>query len=278
MNRSLEDQILACDDYVLRPLYVETFRKHQPVLEAGCGSGQWMHYFKQQGIESIGIDWSETLRERSLAHDPAVQFDNGDMRDLPYPDESFGGVVAMGSPEHVPEGPRKVFSEFYRVLKPGGVAIITMPQFFFLRSLGKHLVQEPMRRVKRSSILRRLVGKAPLKGGNPKSHREVMAERYRADVFLDVDFDGYFYQYQFTKGQFREEMELAGFKIERCFGFGGEGGLIFSFGSLAGSYDRGTHQPRLTLPAKLIYKLMGDDALGHMICCVVRKPGAKQED
>jgi SAM-dependent methyltransferase len=272
MNRSLEDQIRACEDYVLRPLFVETFREHQPVLEAGCGSGQWMHYFKQQGIESTGIDWSETLRERSLAYDPSVRFDHGDMRDLPYPDESFGGVVAMGSPEHVPEGPRQVFSEFYRVLKPGGVAIVTMPQFYFLRSVGKCLVREPLRRIKRSAILCRLFGLSPIQGDNPKSRREVLASRYRKDVFMEIGYDGYFYQYQFTKGQFRDEMARAGFEIERCFGFNGEAGLIFSFGKLAGSYDRATHQPRLNLPARLIYKLLGDDALGHMICCVVRKP------
>ncbi len=278
MNRSLEDQIKSCDDYMLRALYVETFRENQPLLEAGCGGGQWMHYFKRQGIESIGIDWSETLRARSLAFDPSVKFDNGDMRDLPYPDESFGGVVAMGSPEHVPEGPRKVFSEFYRVLKPGGVAIITMPQFFFLRSLGKNLVEEPTRRLKRISFLRRICGKAPVTGGNPKPYRQVIAERYRNDVFLDVDFDGYFYQYQFTKAQFRDEMERAGFEIEQCFGIGGEAGLIFSFGRIAGTYDKSIHRCRLSLVAKLIHKLMGDDALGHMICCVVRKPAAENSD
>ena len=77
MNRSLDDQIRACDDYVLRSMYVDYFKKHQPVLEAGCGSGQWMHYFKKQGIESTGIDWSETLRDRSMEYDPSVKFDNG---------------------------------------------------------------------------------------------------------------------------------------------------------------------------------------------------------
>ena len=194
------------------------------------------------------------------------------MRELPYPDDSFGGVVAMGSPEHVPEGPRKVFSEFYRVIEPGGVAIVTMPQFSVFRAIGKHLVQEPMRKLKRSSLVRKLLGKEPLKGGNPKSYRDVVAERYRPDVFLDVDFDGYFYQYQFTKSQFCDEMERAGFEVERCFGFNGEAGLIFSYGKLAGRYDRKTHRPHLNFPAKLLYRLVGDDALGHMICCVVRKP------
>ncbi len=271
MNRTLEDQIRACEGYALRPLYVETFRQHQPVLEAGCGSGQWMHYFKRHGIESVGIDWSETLRERSLAYDPSVRFDNGDMRDLPYPDESFAGVVAMGSPEHVPEGPRKVFSEFHRVLKPGGVAIVTVPHFFPLRAIGKRWIQEPSRRLKSNRFLRRISGRPPVPNANPRSHREVLADRYRDDVFLDVDFEGYFYQYQFTKAQIREELERAGFEVERCFAFGGAGGLVFSFGRLAGRYDRRSHETRLNAPARWLLRRLGDDRVGHMICCVVRK-------
>jgi SAM-dependent methyltransferase len=274
MNRTLEEQIQACETYALRPLFVETFRQHQPVLEAGCGSGQWMHYFKRHGIESVGIDWSPVLRERSLAFDPMVRFDNGDMRELPYADGAFGGVVAMGSPEHVPEGPGKVFREFHRVLKPGGVAIVTVPHFFFLRSLGKRFLQEPARRLKRNPVLRRLAGKSPANGLNPRRHRSVVNDRYRPDVFLDVDFEGYFYQYQFTKKQIAEELASAGFDVERCHAFGGAGGLIFSFGRLAGYYERRTHEARLTLPARLIRRWLTDDGVGHMICCVVRKPSA----
>lgn len=70
MNLTLEDQIRDCDGHLLTPLYLECFKSHQPLLEAGCGSGQWMHYFKRQGIESTGLDWSVVLRARSLEFDP----------------------------------------------------------------------------------------------------------------------------------------------------------------------------------------------------------------
>lgn len=113
-----------------------------------------------------------------------------------------------------------------------------------------------------------------LKGGNPQTRREVLAERYLEDVILDVDFYGYVYQYQFTKAQFLEGMEMVGFEIDCCFSFNGEAGLIFSFGNLAGRYDRVSHESRLTLPAEVLYRILGDDALGHMICCVARKPGS----
>lgn len=274
MNLTLEDQIRACEHHILTPLYLETFQKHQPVLEAGCGSGQWMHYFKRFGIDSTGLDWSEPLRRRSQEFDPSVRFDNGDMRDLPYPDESFGGVVAMGSPEHVLEGPAKVFHEFYRVLRPDGVAIITVPHYFVLRAIAKRFIIEPLRRIKRNALLRHLVGKAPVSPGNPRPFAEVVADRYRRDIHLSVDFEGYFYEYYFTKAQIREELKKAGFVIEDCFAFNGAAGLIFSFGRLAGVYDSKTHQSRLTLPGRLVHRVLKDDGTGHMICCVVRKPAS----
>ena len=41
MERDWESQIKNCDDYFLTPLFLELLSAHQPVLEAGCGSGRW---------------------------------------------------------------------------------------------------------------------------------------------------------------------------------------------------------------------------------------------
>jgi SAM-dependent methyltransferase len=272
MNLTLEDQIRDCEGHLLTSLYLENFTHHQPLLEAGCGSGQWMHFFKRHGIQSTGIDWSEALRARSLSFDPSVAFDNGDMRDLPYPDESFGSVVAMGSPEHVLEGPAKVFQEFLRVMRPGGVAVVTVPHFFFLRALVMRLLGEPARRLKRNPLLRKMLGKPPLGGGNPRPHAEVFADRYRDDIHLAVDFDGYFYEYFFTQNQIREELVKAGFVVEQCFAFNGASGLIFTLGRIAGQYDSRTHQAHLNGLGRSLLKFLTDNGAGHMICCVARKP------
>ena len=78
-----------------------------PILEAGCGSGKWMHYFKRQGMTAAGIDWSPALKAISDKFDSSIQYDVGDMRRMPYPDESFGSIIALGSTvEHVVEGPQ----------------------------------------------------------------------------------------------------------------------------------------------------------------------------
>jgi SAM-dependent methyltransferase len=53
----------------------------------------------------------------------------GDIRELGFPTESFDYVYTMGTIEHIPE-PADAVAEIYRVLKPGGRAIIGVPYRF----------------------------------------------------------------------------------------------------------------------------------------------------
>jgi len=49
-----------------------------------------------------------------------------DIRDIPYPDNTFDVIYCSHVLEHVPED-RRAMREFYRVLKPGGWAILQVP-------------------------------------------------------------------------------------------------------------------------------------------------------
>nr|WP_090281606.1 methyltransferase domain-containing protein [Mycolicibacterium komanii]CRL78230.1 methyltransferase [Mycolicibacterium komanii] len=56
---------------------------------------------------------------------PGLPFDVGSMTDLPYPAGHCGGVCAWYSTIHIPEAMLpQVFSEFHRVLRPGGGALL----------------------------------------------------------------------------------------------------------------------------------------------------------
>jgi SAM-dependent methyltransferase len=87
----------------------------------------------RQGARAYGIDISEPIVIQAGA-----AFDNGqgaqhrlhatvgDVRDLPFRDASFDAIYSMGTIEHFDETERAV-EEMARVLKPGGRAIVGVP-------------------------------------------------------------------------------------------------------------------------------------------------------
>lgn len=56
-----------------------------------------------------------------------------DVEDLPYPDGSFGTVLALNTFEHVRRFWRG-FDEVSRVLRPGGVLVVTAPFYFHIHA------------------------------------------------------------------------------------------------------------------------------------------------
>jgi SAM-dependent methyltransferase len=271
LGRDLAVEVAACERQELAPLFLNMFRDAQPVLEAGCGSGKWLHYFKRHGIASIGLDWSEQLQAVSRQFDSSVQFDTGDLRSLPYEAETFGSVVALGSVEHVIEGPNQILREFHRVLRKGGVGVITVPYYSPLGRATYGTFGETGRRLKRISWVRKLAGKAALPRGNPVSRRELLEQRFRKDIYLETDFDGYFFEYQFIPRQFSAELQSAGFQVERIFPFAGEFGLFMRFGRLVGKYDRRSDELQLGPLGRLLSRLFPAPVGGHMLCTIVRK-------
>jgi len=97
----------------------------------------------RQGARAYGIDLSEPIVIQARA-----AFDTGpgarhrlqgavaDVRDLPFRDASFDAIYSMGTIEHFDETERAV-EEMARVLKPGGRAIVGVPNRHdpFLRPL-----------------------------------------------------------------------------------------------------------------------------------------------
>jgi ubiquinone/menaquinone biosynthesis C-methylase UbiE len=88
------------------------------VLEIGCGSGELSKYLKSYN----GIDISES----------SCKFIVGDAQKLPIKDSSIDLILLLDILEHVDD--KIVIDEVYRVLKPSGNVIITVPGFMFLWS------------------------------------------------------------------------------------------------------------------------------------------------
>ncbi len=94
-----------------------------------------------QGARCYGVDISEpTVRQACAAFEGSprprhgLRSAVGDVRDLPFRDRSFDAIYSMGTIEHFDETERAI-AEMARVLKPGGSAIIGVPNRYdpFLR-------------------------------------------------------------------------------------------------------------------------------------------------
>ena len=97
-----------------------------PVLDAGCGAGRMSGLLSRLGVDVSGIDVSAGMVDVARRTYPGLRFEVAELRNLPYPDMHLGGVFAWYSVIHLAPGDLPgVFSEFFRVLTPGGYAMIS---------------------------------------------------------------------------------------------------------------------------------------------------------
>jgi S-adenosylmethionine decarboxylase len=97
-----------------------------------------LQWIEQQGAQVFGIDISHATlaRARREFHGRPLRAVGADVRALPFRDGSFDAIYSMGTIEHFEET-EKAVEELFRVLKPGGRAIIGVPNRHdpFLRPL-----------------------------------------------------------------------------------------------------------------------------------------------
>jgi len=119
--------------------FEEPFTRYLPrqgrVLEAGCGLGQYTLALRVRGYDAEGVDWAPETVEAVRAMYPDLPIRVGDATHLEVPDGYYSGYISLGVVEHHREGPEPFLREACRVLKPGGVALISVPYFHPLRRL-----------------------------------------------------------------------------------------------------------------------------------------------
>ncbi len=122
--------------------------KNRKLLDAGCGCGFFTIYSKKLGYSPIGIDLSKEsiklARKLARINKTKIKFLIGDVRNMPFKDNSFDIVLSSGVIEHFSDTGKAV-KEHSRVLKSKGILIgnipyrysIFVPNKFFQKILGK---------------------------------------------------------------------------------------------------------------------------------------------
>ena len=89
------------------------------IADLGCGSGIFTALLRQQGYDPVGLDISPKLVSLGRANYPDIEFLEGDVENLPFPDDSLDAVLLSGLVHHLPD-PSRCAGEVFRVLKSGG--------------------------------------------------------------------------------------------------------------------------------------------------------------
>ena len=156
------------------------------ILDCPCGRGFYLNMFRyvsQCKLVGLELDWPVIVKaKQNIGHLPGIMLNNANIYTLPYPDNTFDAVILSEILEHIDrdvDGLR----EIYRVLKPGGVVAITVPNAnypFWWDPINKSL----------ETLFHTHIGKGPLAG--------LWANHVRL----------------YTADQLRSSVSAAGFKVE----------------------------------------------------------------
>ncbi len=118
--------------------------KNTRFLEVGCGTASLSLSLAGEIRELVGVDNAEAALElsRKRARDGGVEnstFELGDCLALQYENE-FDVVWSQGLMEHF-DDPVKVASEHYKAVKPGGIALLSIPYRYSYHTLWYKLTR-----------------------------------------------------------------------------------------------------------------------------------------
>jgi O-antigen chain-terminating methyltransferase len=99
-----------------------------PVLDIGCGRGEWLELLKDEGLIARGVDKNSILTSQCGKLDLDVTNEEMLLYLKKLPDKSLGAVTGFHIIEHLPFVQLiKLLDETIRVLNVGGVAIFETP-------------------------------------------------------------------------------------------------------------------------------------------------------
>ena len=121
--------------------------KGAAVLDVGCGNGKFLQELNlKKPCRLFGVEPGKKQAERA-GRIPEITLKQGVLEAGDFPDESMDAVTLFHVFEHLPE-PAKTLEIVDRVLKPGGLLVLSMPNINSLQSKwfrGKWLHLDPPR-------------------------------------------------------------------------------------------------------------------------------------
>ena len=140
LKKVIQDYNLIAEDYARTRAFIpediralgEHIKAGERVLDMGCGSGRLFEIAKNKNADFLGIDGSPALIEIAKKKYSEAEFQVADALDMPFPDNHFDKVYSISVIHHIPSKTLRLqyFKEANRVLKPGGLLILRVWDFW----------------------------------------------------------------------------------------------------------------------------------------------------
>ena len=117
------------------------------LLDAGCGDGINLAGLSRQSASAsslrlVGVDYNPVRLARARVAGGAAPLQQASLYELPFRDAAFDAVLCNHVLEHVPELPRAL-AELVRVLRPGGLLIVGVPNEGCLMGRARNRYVQP---------------------------------------------------------------------------------------------------------------------------------------
>ena len=118
----------------------QRLRPGQRVLDVGCGPGPMVEFFCSRGLTYCGVDVAQSMLDTianqfsNTQYWSNIELKSGSCDYIPYPDSSFDVFVGMGLLEYL-DDMQGTLNEIRRLLKPQGLAVLTIPNLLGLNRL-----------------------------------------------------------------------------------------------------------------------------------------------
>jgi SAM-dependent methyltransferase len=174
--------------------YVEDFRDAAPVLDVGCGRGEFLGLLRDAGIEARGVDADADMV--AYARGEGLEVEQADA--LAYLDSiapgSLGGVFAAQLVEHLPPQPLfRLLELAARALRPGGLLVaetinplspLALRSYFADLTHAQPLVPETLAHLAKQAGFRDV----EIRFLNAPRHADDVDERIRDILFAPLDY------------------------------------------------------------------------------------------
>ncbi len=254
-RHSVEELLSIARRSPLTQLITRALPKAGMILEAGCGTGQYVLLLRERGWRIAGVDWviEPLVACRRVAPAPLAAMR---LEELAVRDGALAGYISLGAVEHDKNGPDAILAEARRALAPGGILVLSVPYVNGVRRLAAPWLRRRSRAVR--------------------------------------DHGGAFYQFVFTRSELWAALGRHGFSplssapydparllrkalpggLARRLTSGSSGPAVASGAESHGDARSGRTGPRtraVSLARHLLYTAPALRLLGHMLLVVARK-------